>query len=526
MQSIINLLQDIGAFSLEEIWFPIGIWTVAAVVVLTVLNFKKNLDPLYHYHLRIATILSLPAGILVSMLTIKLLDAFAESGSSEMLVFFANPLVVNSNEALSTQINWMSPSLWVGVATVAILLSSIYLLIRLALNLYRLHKISRNLDFMPLSNLETLEKVHHEVIRNIQGEVLIAFSNDFKSPFTFGWNTPVIVVPEFLRNNTQDLNLVIGHELIHIRRKDYHIHVILSFLSALFSFNPVYRLAKKQINDFREISCDQEVITEFQASPKSYAKLIFSLMQQPDHKLNLQVSLVEHNSNLKKRISTMKYHNLYKSSYKKSLTFIMLLCMVIMLPIACTEMSSEVDLSDVNESPLSGNLKLNYSDDISVIIDGKPADLSEVDLDMDVNQIQSITVNKIDDGKQVIVIKTKENKDVVVNGYKAGSKPSDNSMVFTVVENMPEMDGGLDNISKNIRYPQEARDKNIEGRVIVKFIVTSEGNVRDAQIVRGIGAGCDEEALRVVSEAKFTPGKQRGRNVDVEMNVPIVFKLN
>ncbi|NBC15998.1 MAG: TonB family protein [Bacteroidetes bacterium] len=97
--------------------------------------------------------------------------------------------------------------------------------------------------------------------------------------------------------------------------------------------------------------------------------------------------------------------------------------------------------------------------------------------------------------------------------------------VFVVVENMPELIGGLGSIQKQIEYPEIARKAGVEGRVIVQFVVDENGNVQDPVVVRGIGAGCDEEALRVVREAKFQPGKQRGKPVKVKMSLPITFRL-
>ncbi len=97
--------------------------------------------------------------------------------------------------------------------------------------------------------------------------------------------------------------------------------------------------------------------------------------------------------------------------------------------------------------------------------------------------------------------------------------------IFVVVEQMPELIGGLGDIQKKIRYPEIARKAGVEGRVIIQFVVDENGNVQDPNVVRGIGAGCDEEALRVVKEAKFKPGKQRGKSVKVKMSLPITFKL-
>ena len=97
--------------------------------------------------------------------------------------------------------------------------------------------------------------------------------------------------------------------------------------------------------------------------------------------------------------------------------------------------------------------------------------------------------------------------------------------VFVVVEQMPRLIGGLASIQREIRYPEVAKRAGVEGRVILQFIVNEEGGVEDVNIVRGIGAGCDEEAMRVVERARFRPGKQRGEAVKVKMSLPVTFKL-
>lgn len=97
---------------------------------------------------------------------------------------------------------------------------------------------------------------------------------------------------------------------------------------------------------------------------------------------------------------------------------------------------------------------------------------------------------------------------------------------FTVVEQMPELIGGLQELQSKIQYPEAARRAGIEGRVYVQFIVNEEGQVENPQVVRGIGGGADEEALRAVREAEFRPGMQRGRPVRVQYSLPIVFQLS
>ena len=96
---------------------------------------------------------------------------------------------------------------------------------------------------------------------------------------------------------------------------------------------------------------------------------------------------------------------------------------------------------------------------------------------------------------------------------------------FEIVEEMPEIIGGIGNLQKQIKYPEMARKAGVDGRVYVQFVVDEQGNVHNAVVTRGRGAGLDQEALRVVRLAKFTPGRQRGKAVKVRMSLPINFKL-
>ena len=102
--------------------------------------------------------------------------------------------------------------------------------------------------------------------------------------------------------------------------------------------------------------------------------------------------------------------------------------------------------------------------------------------------------------------------------------------IFTFVEEYPEFPGGdkalREYILNNIKYPEVARTSGITGTVYVQFVVEKDGSISDVKVVRGIGGGCDEEAVRVVkSMPRWKPGKQRGQPVRVYFTLPIEFKL-
>ncbi len=96
---------------------------------------------------------------------------------------------------------------------------------------------------------------------------------------------------------------------------------------------------------------------------------------------------------------------------------------------------------------------------------------------------------------------------------------------LTVAEQMPQLQWSHEELQSQIIYPDIARRAGIEGRTIVQFIVDKKGRVIEPKIIRGIGAGTDEEAIRVVKLAKFSPGMNNGELVCVQYSLPIVFRL-
>lgn len=142
-------------------------------------------------------------------------------------------------------------------------------------------------------------------------------------------------------------------------------------------------------------------------------------------------------------------------------------------------------------------------------------------------------LEKADPGDKTI--KGDPNADIVINtpvgdGPINQEKTEDYEGIFTNVEVLPTFPGGLEQFGKflgrNLRYPPIARENGIQGRVFCTFVVEKDGSLTDIKVARGIGGGCDEEAIRVLrSSPKWNPGVQNGRNVRVSYTVPIFFQL-
>lgn len=146
-------------------------------------------------------------------------------------------------------------------------------------------------------------------------------------------------------------------------------------------------------------------------------------------------------------------------------------------------------------------------------------------------------INVVDDEQKIeneFVVNaevTEETKNVEITQVKVEEEVEvAEEPIFTVVESEPEFPGGMEALYKylaqNIKYPQLARENGITGKVYVTFVVEKDGSIANPRILRDIGGGCGAEAIRVVKAMpKWSPGKQRGKAVRVQFNLPVNFNL-
>ncbi len=148
---------------------------------------------------------------------------------------------------------------------------------------------------------------------------------------------------------------------------------------------------------------------------------------------------------------------------------------------------------------------------------------------------QVTQIKIVDDNVDVqddIEIDADANMDTQVEEYVPPEEEEDvqQQEIFMVVEQMPAFPGGMGALmtylATHIKYPPLAKESGIQGRVFINFVVEPDGSIDHVKVLRGIGGGCDEEAVRVVkSMPKWIPGKQRGKPVRVSFNLPVKFTL-
>jgi len=135
-----------------------------------------------------------------------------------------------------------------------------------------------------------------------------------------------------------------------------------------------------------------------------------------------------------------------------------------------------------------------------------------------------------DDSKVNLDVEVTEDTKVEEIVVQAEEPKEETDEIFTVVEESATPKGGMQAFYKyvfdKIKYPAQARRMGIEGKVFVEFVIGKDGTLSDVKAIKGIGAGCDEEAVRVVQGApSWNPGKQRGKPVKQRYTLPIIFKL-
>jgi len=154
--------------------------------------------------------------------------------------------------------------------------------------------------------------------------------------------------------------------------------------------------------------------------------------------------------------------------------------------------------------------------------------------------LPSIVLNIVENTAQInddITIDAEADESTQVDEYKGPAIVQEEEAevqeqeIFRVVENAPAFPGGdlarSRFLQENIKYPVMAKESGIQGTVYVTFVVERDGSVTDVKILRGIGGGCDEEAVRVIRNMpRWEPGKQRGKPVRVQFNMPLKFTLS
>ena len=370
---------------------------------------------------------------------------------------------------------------------------------------------------------------------------------------------------------------ILTHERAHIANR-HSWDLLLADVCVFFQwFNPAAWLLKQELQNIHEYEADEWVINQG-IDAKKYQLLL--IKKAVGTRLYSMANSLNHSS-LKKRITMMIKKKSNPWARLKYL-YILPLAAASVAAFARPEVSNSLDeISSAKVSDLASIMKADGEKSVEKIskkkglfkgtvlsdVDGQPIvgaaviikgttngtitdfdgifmlEVSEGDV-LSVSYIgyhtTEISVPALDEkGKASGTVRLKKveetpaNKvdEIVVVGYGVKKQPVDDAPLFQVAEEMPQYPGGMSGlmqyIGRNMKYPMLAQEQGLEGRVIVQFIVERDGSTSNFNIMRGVHALLDAEAIRVLAGMeKWTPGKQKGQAVRVKYTVPVMFRLD
>lgn len=301
-----------------------------------------------------------------------------------------------------------------------------------------------------------------------------------------------------------DNHIIAEHERVHANQWHSADVLLIEAVMIVNWFNPVVYLYRFAIKHIHEYIADRHAIKSG-TNKGDYALLLLSqTFNTPVHKL---VNPFYNHSLLKQRIKMLQKNKSNRIALVKYGLSAPLFILMLVLSSATLSNSKTINLvnkkaEQVFLTPASAIQPSIILDSTTMVHDAPPVEIKKTSAAVKTEKLQSAT-------------------DPVVEK---------NSPVFTSVELVPQFPGGIASFSnylaKNIRYPANARENGIQGRVIISFVVERDGTLSDAHVTRGVADDIDKEALRVIQASpKWEPGVQNGRLVRVAYSVPISFAL-
>ena len=343
--------------------------------------------------------------------------------------------------------------------------------------------------------------VHSGKHEKLEKGVTLVVHNQEIAPFS--WMKYIVISRKDLEENGREILI---HEMAHIHHR-HSVDLLVADICIFFQwFNPGAWLLKQELQNIHEYEADETVINEG-VNAKEYQLLL--IKKAVGTRLYSMANSFNH-SKLKKRITMMLKE---KSSPWARLKYLYV------LPVAAIAVTAfaRPEVSETVEEISA--VKVN---DLTAIVETKVAESSGQLL-----PVQSVPKDSVNRKSKVAVQQMDE---LVVVGYASKDSVKDREPVFNVVEQMPSFPGGMEALmqylAKNMRYPVEAQKNKVQGRVVVGFIVSKDGDIKKAHILRGVDPELDAEAIRVIeSMPRWMPGMQRGKAVAVSYTLPVMFRL-
>ena len=312
---------------------------------------------------------------------------------------------------------------------------------------------------------------------------------------------------------------IMAHERGHISKRHSLDVLLVDTLTVLQWFNPAMWMLRQDLRAIHEYEADAAVLSQG-INMRQYQYL---LIQKAVCACGYSVANGISHSTLKNRITMMLTNK--KSTRMSWLKLLALLPIVGMTLALNAETVNDYVYENSQQQPQTKVVKKGNAN-AQVKVGSKTVEVKKAE---PAKTTEKKTVEKKTAEKKAVEKKAPEKKPVETQPVVA-KETSDPSRVFDVVEEMPKFPGGdegmMQFLNSEVKYPKEALEKGTQGRVVVTFIVNTDGSVSDPKVVKSVNPALDAEAIRVVNAMpKWTPGKQNGHTVRVKFTIPVTFRL-
>lgn len=420
-------------------------------------------------------------------------------------------ILIPVNEAVNVPSGINAGNITVGPLTGGVMAPETHLWTRVVLWTYIVGLAVTLLKFL-WSYLRLVHIIHSGRKEERNGYTLVIVDNAGISPFS--WRKYVVVGDP---KDADERNAVMVHELRHLAAR-HSTDIFIAQLYAIFVwYNPVSWLMIDELKTVHEYEADEAVI-DSGANLKEYQMLL--IKKTAGARLPSLANSLNH-SKLQKRV-TMMYQSKSKPAGKFS-TLALLPALAIGMAVVSIPAVASV-ISDASEATLmesSHKVSKNSDNAETAAVSAVPVS----DAMASSETVASESMDAISEMEEPISENAEE--DPVEAELPAEKEQKD---VFVAVEKQAEFPGGIQALmhwlSMNIRYPESAQQGNIQGRVIVKFVVNADGSISDPTVLKGVETSLDNEAVRVVrAMPKWIPAENQGQKVASYFNIPISFKL-
>ena len=314
METLLNLTQEVARIGAEPWVMPvlmvIGAWTLAAVAIRLALMLLPDRHAMLHYHVRMGMHFGLPMMFLVAWVANILLKPVTMAGPAPLQ--WLNTIVVTTasaeaplQESVSLLSMVSSLPFMAGFMAILALLMALVGMIRMVYQLRSLRQIRRHSGQVDYPG-ELVRSISRKI--GVTKRVEVHHYPGVAVPMTIGWRHPRIILPEKTWEDNE-LELILHHELVHIRRRHFLVRTLEEAVRNLFFIHPLVHLLTREITVWREMACDSELLATSETTERDYATLLYRALSESGNLTPLALSAsISANPDIKKRIETMTHY--------------------------------------------------------------------------------------------------------------------------------------------------------------------------------------------------------------------------